>query len=167
MKYMEARPIQKTYVADIDRKVFDEKNEFRYSYKTNRGLTPDIVMEISEQKDEPKWMRDFRLKSLEIYNQLDVPPWGPDLTDLDVENIVTYVKPPTDLQYSWDDIPEDIKNTFTKLGIPKAEHEFLAGVGAQYDSEVVYHSIQKNFAKKGVVYLDMETAIKEYEDIVR
>ncbi|NLM25135.1 MAG: Fe-S cluster assembly protein SufB [Firmicutes bacterium] len=164
---MEARPIQKTYVADIDRKVFDEKNEFRYSYKTNRGLTPDIVMEISEQKDEPKWMRDFRLKSLEIYNQLDVPPWGPDLTDLDVENIVTYVKPPTDLQYSWDDIPEDIKNTFTKLGIPKAEHEFLAGVGAQYDSEVVYHSIQKNFAKKGVVYLDMETAIKEYEDIVR
>ena len=111
MKYMEARPIQKTYVADIDRKVFDEKNEFRYSYKTNRGLTPDIVMEISEQKDEPKWMRDFRLKSLEIYNQLDVPPWGPDLTDLDVENIVTYVKPPTDLQYSWDDIPEDIKNT--------------------------------------------------------
>ena len=105
-------------------------------------------MEISEQKDEPKWMRDFRLKSLEIYNQLDVPPWKPDLTDLDVENIVTYVKPPTDLQYSWDDIPEDIKNTFTKLGIPKAEHEFLAGVGAQYDSEVVYHSIQKELLPK-------------------
>ncbi len=164
---MENNAIKKTYVADIDRKIFDQKNEFNYGYKTDTGLTPEIVLEISEQKNEPKWMRDFRLKSLEIYNQLDVPPWGPDLTDLDIENIVTYVKPPTDLQYSWDDIPEDIKNTFVQLGIPQAEHEFLAGVGAQYDSEVVYHSIQKSFAKQGVIYLDMETAIKEHEDLVK
>ncbi len=164
---MENNAVKKTYVADIDRKIFDQKNEFNYGYKTDTGLTPEIVLEISEQKNEPKWMRDFRLKSLEIYNQLDVPPWGPDLTDLDIENIVTYVKPPTDLQYSWDDIPEDIKNTFVQLGIPQAEHEFLAGVGAQYDSEVVYHSIQKSFAKQGVIYLDMETAIKEHEDLVK
>lgn len=164
---MENNAVKKTYVADIDRKIFDQKNEFNYGYKTDTGLTPEIVLEISEQKNEPEWMRDFRLKSLEIYNQLDVPPWGPDLTDLDIENIVTYVKPPTDLQYSWDDIPEDIKNTFVQLGIPQAEHEFLAGVGAQYDSEVVYHSIQKNFAKQGVIYLDMETAIKEHEDLVK
>ncbi len=164
---MENTGTKKTYVSDIDRKLFDHKNEFKYKFKTDVGLNREIVLEISTQKKEPRWMRDFRLKSLEIYNQLQVPPWGPDLTDLDIENIVTYVKPQTDIQYTWDDVPEDIKNTFTQLGIPQAEHEFLAGVGAQYDSEVVYHNIQQNFAKQGVVYLDMETAVLEYEDLVK
>ncbi|NLJ80797.1 MAG: Fe-S cluster assembly protein SufB [Firmicutes bacterium] len=158
---------RKTYVADIERELYDQRNPFAYSYKTEKGLTPEIVEEISAQKDEPQWMLDFRLKSLEIYHQLDLPPWGPDLTDLDIANIVTYVKPEVDLKYTWDDIPEDIKRTFDLLGIPKAEHEFLAGVGAQYDSEVVYHSIQKNAAKRGVVYLDMESAVRQYEDLIR
>lgn len=158
---------KKTNVADIERELYDQKNPFTYSHVTDKGLTPAIIREISEQKNEPGWMLDFRLKSLEIYHQLDVPPWGPDLTDLDIENIITYVKPTVDRKYSWDDIPNDIKQTFDLLGIPKAEHEFLAGVGAQYDSEVVYHSIQESVAKAGVVYLDMETAIHEYEDLVR
>lgn len=156
----------KTYVADIDRELYDRKNEFRFSYKTDSGLTPDIVREISEHKQEPPWMLDFRLRSLETYYQLDVPPWGPDISELDMDNIVTYVKPETNLKSNWNAVPDDIKNTFDQLGIPQAEHT-LGGVGAQYDSEVVYHSIQEELSKQGVVYLDMETALKQYEDVVR
>lgn len=158
---------KKTYVEDISRELYDESNPFVYSYKTERGLTPEIVRDISRQKNEPSWMREFRLQSLDIYYQLDVPPWGPDLDELDIDNIITYVKPPTEMRYSWDDVPEDIKNTFVRLGIPQAEHASLAGVGAQYDSEVVYHSIKESIRKQGVVYLDMETALREYEDLVR
>ncbi|NLL48514.1 MAG: Fe-S cluster assembly protein SufB [Firmicutes bacterium] len=158
---------KKTYVADIERELYDQKNPFTYSYKAEQGLTEEIIREISAQKNEPQWMLDFRLESLATYHQLDLPPWGPDITELDVDNIVTYVKPTVERKYTWDDIPADIKQTFDLLGIPKAEHEFLAGVGAQYDSEVVYHSIQESVAKEGVVYLDMETAVHEYEDLVR
>lgn len=158
---------KKTYVADIDRTIYDQRNPFSFSFKTDKGLTEEIVREISRQKSEPAWMLEFRLKSLEVYHELDLPPWGPDLTELDVENIVTYVKPNVERKLSWDDIPTDIKQTFDLLGIPKAEHEFLAGVGAQYDSEVVYHSIRDSVAAQGVVYLDMETALHEYEDLVR
>lgn len=158
---------KKTYVEDISRELYDESNPFVYSYKTERGLTPEIVRDISRQKNEPSWMTEFRLQSLDIYYQLDVPPWGPDLDELDIDNIITYVKPPTEMRYSWDDVPEDIKNTFVRLGIPQAEHASLAGVGAQYDSEVVYHSIKESIRKQGVVYLDMETALREYEDLVR
>ena len=145
---------KKTYVADIERELYDQRNPFTYSHKTDKGLTPEIIREISAQKNEPEWMLEFRLRSLETYYQLDLPPWGPNLIELDIDNIVTYVKPIVDRQYSWEDIPDDIKQTFDLLGIPKAEHEFLAGVGAQYDSEVVYHSIQESVAKEGVVYLD-------------
>lgn len=158
---------KKTYVEDISRELYDESNPFVYSYKTERGLTPEIVRDISRQKNEPRWMTEFRLQSLDIYYQLDVPPWGPDLDELDIDNIITYVKPPTEMRYSWDDVPEDIRNTFVRLGIPQAEHASLAGVGAQYDSEVVYHSIKESIRKQGVVYLDMETALREYEDLVR
>lgn len=157
----------KTYIADIERELYDQKNPFAYSHITDKGLTPEIIREISAQKNEPKWMLDFRLNSLETYHKLDIPPWGPDLSDLDIENIITYVKPTVNRQDSWTDVPADIKETFDRLGIPQAEHEFLAGVGAQYDSEVVYHSIQESVAKAGVVYLDMETAVHEYEELVR
>ncbi len=119
------------------------------------------------RKNEPEWMTEFRLKSLEIFNSKPIPTWGADLSELDMDNIVTYVRPKTDLNASWDDVPEEIKDTFDRLGIPKAERESLAGVGAQYDSEVVYHSIQDNLLKQGVVYTDMETAVKEYGDIVK
>lgn len=156
-----------TYIEDVSRALYDEKNEFNYSYKVDKGLTPEIIREISNKKAEPEWMLEFRLKSLETYNKLDVPPWGPDISDLDIDNIVTYVKPKTDMKLTWDDIPDDIKGTFTKLGIPKAEHESLAGVGAQYDSEVVYHSIRDYLIAQGVVYTDMESAVRDYGDIVK
>ncbi|WP_139904903.1 Fe-S cluster assembly protein SufB [Clostridium thermarum] len=158
---------KKTYVEDLDRGLYDIKNEDRYSFKVSSGLTPEIVDEISKEKNEPKWMRDFRQKSLEIYNKIEMPTWGPSLEELDMDNIVTYVKPDTDLKASWKDVPDDIKNTFERLGIPQAERESLAGVGAQYDSEVVYHSIREDLVKQGVIYTDMETAVREYEDLVK
>ena len=158
---------KKTVVKDIDRSIYDWKNEDKYSYKSEKGLSKEIILDISRKKKEPKWMTDFRLKSLEIYNVMDLPTWGPSLDDLDMNHIVTYVKPETERKGSWSEVPDEIKNTFDKLGIPKAEHEYLAGVGAQYDSEVVYHSIKEELVKQGVIYTDMETAIRDYEDIVK
>ena len=148
-------------VEDIDRSLYD----FRYEekdgefYKIKEGLTEDIVLEISEKKKDPKWMRDFRLKSLEIYHKAEMPNWGPDISGLNVDNIVTYVKPNTEMSQSWEEVPEDIKNTFEKLGIPEAERKSLAGVGAQYDSELVYHNLQEEVARQGVIYTDIESAL--------
>ncbi len=164
---MEMESREKTYVEDLDRGIYDVKNEDKFTYKSNKGLTKEIIIEMSKEKNEPQWMTDFRLKSLDIYNNIDMPTWGPDLSDLNMDEIVTYVKPNSDMKTSWDDVPEDIKNTFELLGIPQAERESLAGVGAQYDSEVVYHSIKEDLVKQGVVYTDMETAVNEYEDIVK
>lgn len=158
---------KKTYVEDVDRGIYDVKNEVRYTYKSKSGLTPDIIKDMSKEKNEPQWMTDFRLRSLEIYNELKVPTWGPDLSNLDIDNIITYIKPDTDMKSDWNEIPDDIKKTFDLLGIPEAEKESLAGVGAQYDSEVVYHSIKEDLVKQGVVYTDMESAVKDYEDIVK
>jgi len=158
---------KKTNVKDIDRRIYDIKNELNYSFKTDSGLTKDIILDISKQKNEPEWMRDFRLKSLEIYSQKPFPKWGADLSDLDMDNIVTYIRPNTQMKHDWNDVPEDIKNTFELLGLPQAERESLAGVGAQYDSEVVYHNIRQELVDKGVIYTDMETALRDYEDIVR
>lgn len=164
---MEEKITKKTYVNEPNRGIYDIKNEFKYSFKTEEGLSPDIILKISKEKNEPKWMTDFRLKSLEIYNSMELPPWGPDLTDLHIENIVTYVKPNTEMKGKWEEVPEEIKKTFDILGIPKAEQTSLAGVGAQYDSEVVYHSIKEDLVKKGVIYTDIDTAVKEYESIVK
>ena len=161
-----AEKLKKSQIADVDRGVYDIKNDFEYSYKSDAGLTEDVIREIWENKNEPKWMLEARLKSLEIYNQLDIPNWVPDISGLHMDNIVTYVKPKTDMKGSWDEVPEDIKDTFDRLGIPEAEKTTLAGVGAQYDSEMVYHSLQEDLKKQGVVYMDMETALNEYEDIV-
>ncbi|KOF58010.1 MULTISPECIES: Fe-S cluster assembly protein SufB [Clostridium] len=158
---------EKTYIEDLERGVYDIKNEDRYSYKVNKGLTEDTIKKISKEKNEPQWMLDFRLKSLETYNKTSMPTWGPSLDELDMDNIVTYVRPDTDMKGNWKDVPDDIKNTFEQLGIPQAERESLAGVGAQYDSEVVYHSIKEDLVKQGVIYTDMDSAIKQYEDIVK
>lgn len=157
----------KTNIDDLDRGIYDVKNEFTYSYKSEAGLTADIIREISAKKNEPDWMLQFRLKSLDIYNKLEVPPWGPDISDLNVDNIVTYVKPNVEMQSNWEDVPDDIKKTFDLLGIPEAEKKSLAGVGAQYDSEVVYHSIKEELVAQGVVYTDFESALRDYEDIVK
>ncbi len=158
---------KKTYIDEMDRGIYDVKNEDSFSFKSEKGLTKDIIETISEEKNEAKWMRDFRLKSLEIYNKLKLPTWGPSLDELDMDNIVTYVRPKSSLVGSWDEVPEDIKKTFDLLGIPEAEKKSLAGVGAQYDSEVVYHSIKEDLVKQGVIYTDMETALREHEDLVK
>lgn len=159
--------IKKTQVDEMDRGIYDVKNEDRFSFKSKKGLTKEILETISEEKNEPNWMREFRLKSLDIYNKLQLPTWGPSLDELDMDDIVTYVRPKSDLKGTWEEVPEDIKKTFDLLGIPEAEKTSLAGVGAQYDSEVVYHSIKEDLVKQGVIYTDMETAIKEHEDIVK
>ncbi|MBQ2087790.1 MAG: Fe-S cluster assembly protein SufB, partial [Selenomonas sp.] len=158
---------KKTYVEDIERTLYDIKNEDRSVYKSHSGLTPEIVKDISQRKHDPEWMTEFRLKSLEVYNSLELPTWGPSLEELNMDDIVTYVQPDAKMTGSWEEVPEDIKDTFDRLGIPEAEKTSLGGVGAQYDSEVVYHSIQEDMVKQGVIYTDMETALVEHGDIVK
>jgi Fe-S cluster assembly protein SufB len=158
---------QKSVIEDLSRGVYDLRNEMTYSYKSQSGLTADIVREISEKKEEPSWMTEFRLNSLKIYDSKPIPTWGAELSGLDIENIITYVKPPTDQMRSWEDVPDYIKQTFDSLGIPKAERESLAGVGAQYDSEVVYHNMKEELSELGVIYTDIETAVKQHEELVK
>ena len=159
---------EKTYVEDIDRSIYDVKDEERDAYKVDEGLTEAIVEQISREKKDPPWMELFRLQALQIYNEMPVPDWGPSIEGLDMANIVTYVRPNTNMKAKWSDVPEDIKNTFERLGIPQAERKSLAGVGAQYDSELVYHNVREEVAAQGVVYTDMESALKgEYADMVQ
>ena len=159
---------EKTYVEDVNRSIYDIRNEEKDVYRIKKGLTPDIVAEISEKKKDPAWMANFRLQSLQIYNEMEVPDWGPSIEGLNMEDIVTYVKPNTHMSAKWSEVPEDIKDTFEKLGIPQAERKSLAGVGAQYDSELVYHNVREEVAAQGVVYTDMESALNgEYADMVR
>lgn len=159
---------EKTQVADIDRNIYDFKNEDKDAYRIQEGLTPAIVEQISREKKDPAWMQLFRLQSLQIYNQMSVPDWGPSLDGLNMDQIVTYVRPNTRMSAKWSDVPQEIKDTFEKLGIPQAERKSLAGVGAQYDSELVYHNVRAEVAAQGVVYTDMESALTgEYADMVR
>ena len=158
---------EKSHVEDIDRSIYDIRDVENDAYRINEGLTADIVRKISEEKNDPAWMTEFRLKALDIYNELKVPDWGPSIEGLDMDHIATYVRPNTKMQGDWKDVPEDIKETFERLGIPQAERKSLAGVGAQYDSELVYHNVKDEVAEQGVVYTDMESALKgEYADMV-
>lgn len=159
---------KKTYVEDIDRSMYDFRNEEgQDTYRIEQGLTPAIVRSISQQKQDPEWMLKLRLKSLEIYNSLPVPDWGPSIAGLNIDNIATYVRANTDMKNSWDEVPEEIKDTFDRLGIPEAERTSLAGVGAQYDSELVYHNVRKEVEEQGVVYTDFESALRgPYADMV-
>lgn len=159
---------EKTYVEDIDRSIYDVKDEERDVYKVDEGLTEAIVEQISREKKDPPWMELFRLQALQIYNEMPMPDWGPSIEGLDMDHIVTYVRPNTKMTAKWSDVPQDIKDTFERLGIPQAERKSLAGVGAQYDSELVYHNVREEVAAQGVVYTDMESALKgEYADMVR
>jgi len=157
----------KNYIADIERALYDVRDADKSVYKTDAGLTEEIIRDISARKHDPPWMLDFRLKSLEVYRRIDLPTWGADISALNMDEIITYVKPNAAQVSDWSQVPDEIKRTFDRLGIPSAEKKSLAGVGAQYDSEVVYHSIQKRLTDLGVVYTDMETALVEHEDIVR
>lgn len=158
---------QKTRVEDIARDIYDIRDLDTGSYKTPSGLTGEVVREISRLKNEPDWMLAHRLNSLELYHQIGLPAWGPSLFELNMDEIVTYVKPNTAMKDKWEEVPESIKNTFERLGIPKAERDSLAGVGAQYDSEVVYHNMKEELLEQGVVYTDMESAVQEYEELVK
>ena len=159
---------EKTYVDDIDRSIYDIKDKENDAYKVKAGLTPEIVEKISKEKNDPAWMQQFRLQSLQIYNSLQVPNWGPDIEDLDMDNIVTYVRPKSKMSAKWSEVPKDIKDTFERLGIPQAEQKSLAGVGAQYDSELVYHNVRAEVATQGVVYTDLESAMHgEYAEMIR
>ena len=159
---------EKTYVDDIDRSVYDIRDAEHDAYRMEAGLTPAIVEKLSREKNDPVWMQQFRLHSLQIYNEAPLPDWGPSLAGLDIDHIATYVRPNAKMQNDWKNVPQDIKDTFERLGIPEAERKSLAGVGAQYDSELVYHNVRAEVAAQGVVYTDMESALHgEYADMVR
>ncbi|MBR0528546.1 MAG: Fe-S cluster assembly protein SufB [Ruminococcus sp.] len=160
---------EKTQVADIDRSLYDFRYEEDERDYLGSGITADIIKEISDEKGDADWMREFRLKSMEIYNKTPMVEWGPSIEGLDIDNIVTYIRTKSRMNTDWNDVPDDIKNTFEKLGIPQAERESLAGVGAQYDSELVYHNVRKEVAESGVVYTDLESAMHDerYVEMIR
>ena len=136
-------------------------------FRSGRGLTEEIVRKISEMKDEPQWMLDFRLKSLKQFYKMPMPMWGGDLSELNFDEITYYVKPSERSERSWDEVPEEIKNTFDKLGIPEAEQKYLAGVSAQYESEVVYHNMEKDLEEQGIIFKDTDSALRENEDLFK
>ncbi|MDI3233491.1 Fe-S cluster assembly protein SufB [Exiguobacterium antarcticum] len=136
-------------------------------FRSGRGLTTEVVETISKMKEEPQWMLDFRLKSLKIFNEQAMPAWGGDLSDLRFDDITYYVKPSERAEKSWDEVPEEIKRTFDKLGIPEAEQKYLAGVSAQYESEVVYHNMKSELEDQGIVFKDTDTALKENPELFR
>jgi Fe-S cluster assembly protein SufB len=154
----------KPQIGEINK--YDFRTESKYVFKARKGLDADIVHQISEIKGEPSWMRDFRLRSLEIFNSKPMPSWGGDIS-LDFQDIFYYLKPADKQGKTWDDVPEEIKKTFDRLGIPEAEKKFLAGVKAQFESEVVYGSLQEELGKQGVIFTDTDTALREHPDLLR
>jgi Fe-S cluster assembly protein SufB len=142
-------------------------SEKKYAFKSERGINPNIVRQISAMKDEPAWMTEYRLKGYELFLSKPMPTWGGDLSGIDFDNIFYFVRASDGQGTNWDEVPEDIKNTFDRLGIPQAEQKFLQGVTAQYESEVVYHSIRKDLEAKGVIFTDMDSALREHPDLVR
>ncbi|SVB78296.1 uncharacterized protein METZ01_LOCUS231150, partial [marine metagenome] len=162
---------------EVNRDEFGISGEYQYGFsdtekpvfKAEKGINHEIVEQISEIKNEPDWMRVFRHDALDIFFSKPRPKWGDVdlLNSIDFDNIYYYLKPVEEQGKTWDDVPEDIKNTFDRLGIPEAERKFLAGVSAQYDSEVVYHSMQEQLEKQGVIFLSMDDGLREYEDLVK
>jgi Fe-S cluster assembly protein SufB len=153
---------------EMDYSKYDFKDSTElYVHLSKKGLTKDVIVEISKLKNEPQWMLDFRLRSYEVFMKKPMPNWGPDLSTIDFQNIYYYAKASEKTEKSWDDVPADVKKTFDKLGIPEAEKKFLAGVGAQYESEVVYHNLREDLAKQGVIFLDTDTALKEHPEIFK
>ncbi|MDO8660723.1 MAG: Fe-S cluster assembly protein SufB, partial [Candidatus Woesearchaeota archaeon] len=136
-------------------------------FSTNPGVSEDVVRQISQKKNEPEWMLDFRLKAFKMFLSKPMPKWGANLSVIDFDKIIYYLKPSGSKAKSWDDVPEKIKNTFERLGIPEAERKFLGGVGAQYESETVYHKLREDLEKKGVVFLDTDTALKTHPELFK
>jgi Fe-S cluster assembly protein SufB len=153
----------------------NNENEYKYGFHDSnvnvetfdKGLSEDVVRRISEIKDEPEWMLDYRLEALDIFYQKPLPTWGGDLSGIDFNNIIYYVKPSDRQENDWDDVPDEIRKTYDKLGIPEAEKKYLAGVKAQYESEVIYGSLEENLAKQGVIFLSTDEALKQHPDLVK
>ena len=153
---------------DMDYSKYDFKDSTEmYVHLSKKGLTKDTVREISQMKEEPEWMLNFRLRAYDVFMKKPMPQWGGDLNKIDFQNIYYYAKASEKTEKNWDDVPDDVKNTFDKLGIPEAEKKFLAGVGAQYESEVVYHNLRKDLADQGVLFLDTDSALKEQPEIFK
>jgi Fe-S cluster assembly protein SufB len=153
---------------DIDYTKYDFKDSTEmYVHLSKKGLSKDTVIEISKMKNEPQWMLDFRLRSYEIFMNKPMPTWGGDLSTIDFQNIYYYAKASEKVAKNWDDVPDNVKKTFDKLGIPEAEKKFLAGVGAQYESEVVYHSLREDLAKQGVLFLDTDQALIDHPELFK
>ena len=152
----------------LSRELFDGRDDIVYADMALPGINETVVRQISQAGNEPEWMLEKRLESLRIFQSKTIPTWGPDLSKLNLDEIYYYAKPAgtTDAK-SWDDVPETIKNTFERLGIPEAERQMLAGVGAQYDSEVVYHSLKQELTDQGVVFEDMSVAIHRHEELLK
>jgi Fe-S cluster assembly protein SufB len=158
-----------------DAKILEDIGQYKYGFhdpenyvfKSQKGLNKEVVENISRMKGEPRWMLEFRLKGLEHFLSRPMPSWGADISGLDLDNIYYYVKPTEGTTGSWEDVPDTIKNTFDKLGIPEAERKFLAGVGAQYESEMVYHSILEHLEKMGVIFLSIEDGLRKHPDLFR
>ena len=159
--------MKKTKIEDIDRSVYDIIDDVKIRTKAPKGLNEDIIKKISKEKGEPSWMLDIRLRAFKEFEKAKNPDWGPDLTEVDLNKISTYIAPDAKKEASWEDVPEEIKNTFDRLGIVDAEKKYLAGVSAQFDSEEIYHNVKDYLVKKGVIYMDMSTALKEHEELVK
>lgn len=154
-------------IKELSTELYDKHDDVNSKFGTVKGLNEDVVRQISEYKKEPSWMLDLRLKSLEIFNNLSMPKWGPDISDLDLNEITYFNDPESTPSKSWDDVPENIKRTFDALGIPEAEKKALAGVGAQFDSSTVYHNLAKELEDKGVIFKDMDEAVKDHPEILK
>lgn len=157
------------YIKDLDRTVFDRADSQGYAKKAQKGLSEDLVRRISSEKKEPEWVLDLRLKSLKLFEEMALPTWGVDLSDIDFDDLIYYASPEEMKGYAtdWDDVPDEIKNTFERLGIPEAERKVLAGAGAQYDSLNAYHKLKEEWEKEGVIFEDMDIAVQKYPDLVR
>lgn len=151
----------------LNRSLYDDANTDRSVYKAKPGVSREVILEISKQKNEPAWMLEKRFKAFGYYEETPVPTWGPDLSKLNLDEIIYFIRPDAQEEKKWEDVPEDIKKTFEKLGIPEAEKKALAGVGAQYDSDVVYHNIKEDLKAKGVIFENMDVAVQKYPELVQ
>lgn len=152
---------------EVDYSKYDFSVPVQYKYVAPKGVSESLINEIARQKDEPGWVTEIRMKALKEFLEQPMPRWGPDLSGLNLDEVVYYAKPTEQKAIRWEDLPPSIRETFERLGVPEAERKFLAGVGAQFESEVVYHSIKQELEKQGVIFTDMDTAVKEYPDLVR
>lgn len=158
---------KKPIFAELSRSVFDDHNPSPYATKAKRGVDEELVRHISKEKNEPKWMLDHRLASLKIFTEKPMPTWGADLSTLDLDDIIYYATAGAGESDTWGEVPDDIRRVYDRLGIPEAERKMLAGVGAQYESEMIYHNLKKEWEKQGVIFLDMDRALREHETIVK